>query len=70
MLKDSLVARDKEVKLFQIKLKEFEQGDKALTLNDRQFLELETLLAKNQLQNVFSRMAALDENIVATPKLS
>ena len=47
MLKDSLVARDKEVKLFQIKLKEFEKGDKALTLNDRQFLELETLLAKN-----------------------
>ena len=64
MLKESLIARDKEVKLFQIKLKEFEKGDKALTLNDRQFLELETLLAKNQLQNVFSRIAALDESIV------
>ena len=56
------MARDKEIKLFQIKLKEFQSGDKALNLNDRQFLELETLLAQNQLQNVFTRIAALNEN--------
>ena len=57
-----MIARDKEIKLFQIKLKEFQNGDKALNLNDRQFLELETLLAQNQLQNVFTRIAALNEN--------
>ena len=33
-----------------------------MTLDDRQFLELETLLAKNKLQNVFSRIAALNED--------
>ena len=39
--------RDKEVKLYQIKIREFQQGANAVSDEDRKFIEIETLLANS-----------------------
>ena len=60
-MKDQLAEKEKEVRLFQIKMKEFKKGENGLSLSDKQFLELEAMLANSQTANVFQRMALAGE---------
>ena len=56
LLRDHLAEREKEVRLFQIKMKEFKEGTDSVSLSDKQFLEIEAMLAKNQSGSVFQRL--------------
>ena len=47
-MRDNLTERDKEIRLFQIKMKEFKKGESNLSMSDKQFLELEAMLANSQ----------------------
>ena len=46
-MRDNLAEREKEVRLFQIKLREYKEGEGSLSLSDKQFIELEAMLAHN-----------------------
>ena len=47
ILEEKLIEKEKEVRLFQIKMKEFQKGEGSLTMNEKQFLEVEALTSNN-----------------------
>ena len=56
ILRDQLTEKEKEVRLFQIKLREFKNGPRGLSLSDKQFLEMEAMMASKESGSVFQRL--------------
>ena len=46
-MEERLLEKEKEVRLFQIKMKEYQKGEGSLTINEKQFLEIEALTRNN-----------------------
>ena len=62
-LRDQLTEREKEVRMLKIKLKEFKYGTDSVTLSDKQFLEMEAMLAKNNSSSILQRLQFVHERL-------
>ena len=56
------------MKLYQIKLREFQNGVHAVSEDERKFIEIETLLANHQAGNIFARLKEVNDRLTQKKK--